>query len=373
MRELETSQGSFSLAQARRIVADLFQPRPWIYWTDFLVTIAIGHAAFAVTRRLYDFGFQPLSLRLAIQAVTLLITCLAYYRAVMFAHEVVHLPERKLRAFRFAWNLLCGIPFLVPSFTYATHLDHHRRTMYGTDDDGEYLPLARGSRWWILLYLSQCLWVPPLAVVRFLLLSPLAWICPPARRWIHRHASSLVMDPAYLRPLPTPQALAVIRWQELGCLMFLLGFAVVPPVFLGRWPVSFVVQAYLVSVLLILLNSLRTLAAHRWTSDGHEATFVEQMLDTVTIDSPSPLEKLLNPLNLGYHSTHHLFPALPYHNLRHAHKRLMEQLPADSPYRLTVERSVAAAIWRLLVRQRKSPLPAASAATTIQHPLHRAA
>lgn len=338
----------FSLAQARHIVRDLFEPRPWIYWTDFLVTIAIGHACFAITRQLYEFGFQPLWLRLAIQSVTLLITCGAYYRAVMFVHEVVHLPERKLQSFRFAWNLLCGIPFLVPSFTFTTHLEHHRRSLYGTDDDGEYLPLAHSSRWWIAFYLSQCLWVPPLAVVRFLILSPLAWISPPLRRWVHRHASTLVMDPTYLRPLPTPQAVRIIRWQELGCFLLLLGFIVVPPVFLHRWPISFVVQSYLVSAVLILINSIRTLASHRWRSEGQETTFIEQMLDSVTIDNQSPLEKVLNPLNLGYHSTHHLFPALPYHNLRLAHRRLMEQLPADSPYRRTVESSVFAAIGRLL-------------------------
>ena len=60
----------------------------------------------------------------------------------MFVHEIVHLPEKKFVAFRVVWNLLCGIPFLVPSFTYYTHLDHHRRKTFGTKHDGEYLPLS---------------------------------------------------------------------------------------------------------------------------------------------------------------------------------------------------------------------------------------
>ena len=33
----------FSLAEARAIVRDQFQPKAWIYWTDFLVTIFAGH------------------------------------------------------------------------------------------------------------------------------------------------------------------------------------------------------------------------------------------------------------------------------------------------------------------------------------------
>ena len=71
-------------------------------------------------------------------AATFTVQCLCFYRAVMFVHEVVHLPERNFVAFRVAWNVLCGIPFLLPSFTYYTHLEHHRRKLFGTEHDGEY-------------------------------------------------------------------------------------------------------------------------------------------------------------------------------------------------------------------------------------------
>ena len=197
-RSAESSD--FSLTAARQIVRDLFTPREWIYWTDFLSTIFIGYLFFGLTRWLYDVRLEPLWLRLILQLATFLVQCICYYRAVMFVHEIVHLPERKFRAFRVVWNLLCGIPFLVPSFTYYTHLDHHRRKLFGTADDGEYLPLASLSPWWIGLYLSQCLWVPALALVRFGVLTPLMWISPRLRKFVYRRASSLVMDPAYLPP-----------------------------------------------------------------------------------------------------------------------------------------------------------------------------
>ena len=99
----------------------------------------------------------------------------------------------------------------------------------------------------------------------------------------------------------------------------------------------------------VFLNAVRTLASHHWTSDGHEGTFIDQMLDSVTMDNDSPLAVLINPVGLRFHSTHHLFPSMPYHNIRAAHKRLMDQLPADSLYRLTVARSVWSVIgnvWR---------------------------
>jgi len=248
-----------------------------------------------------------------------------------------------------AWNLLCGIPFLVPSSTYYTHLDHHRRQTFGTDGDGEYLPLASLSPWWIVAYLSQCLWVPPLAVLRFGVLTPLIWICPPLRRRIYKHASSLVMDPTYIRPAPTQASLRNIRLQELGCFLYLLACVTVPVVFLHRWPIPLAIQAYATGVVLVLMNCLRTLASHRWSSEGKEVTFVEQMLDSVTMDNDSPLAVLLNPVGLRYHATHHLFPSMPYHNIRAAHKRLLARLPADSPYRRTVATSiwpVIADLWR---------------------------
>jgi fatty acid desaturase len=340
----------FSLTDARTIVRDLFVPVERIYWADFLATILVGHACYGLTRLWWEIRVEPLGLRLGLSLATFAIQCACYYRAVMFVHELVHLPELSFTGFRVVWNLLCGIPFLVPSFTYYTHLDHHRRKTFGTERDGEYLPLASISPWWIVLYLSQCLWAPPLAVIRFGVLTPLIWSCPPLRRWIHQRLSSLAMDPTHLRPLPTSGDLRIIRLQELACFAFLTACLLVPIVVWHRWPIPLLVQGYATAVILVLMNCLRTLASHRYASGGRETTFVEQMLDSVTLDNDSPLAVLLNPVGLRYHATHHLFPSMPYHNIRAAHKRLIARLPADSPYRRTVEHSVWPVIANLWQR-----------------------
>ena len=355
----------FSLAEARAIVRDQFQPKAWIYWTDFLVTIFAGHIGYTLTRRMGAIVAEPTWLRYTLQVVAFAITCALYFRAASFIHEVVHLPERKFRSFRFAWNLLCGIPFLMPSFTYQTHLDHHRRKLFGTEHDGEYLPLSRSAPWMLAVYLSQALWIPPLAVVRFLVLTPLTWVSPAFGRWIHQRASSMVMDPRYLRPLPTPQEMRVIRAQEVLCFLWLLAIAVIPPVFLDRWPIPFIIHGYLTAVVLLTFNCLRTMAAHRWWSDGHEVTFVDQMLDSVNINSSSPLELVLNPVGLRFHALHHMFPSLPYHNLAAAHRRLMEKLPADSLYRQTNEPSIATAISKLVRRSIESQREESAAASAM--------
>lgn len=337
-------QPRFCLAQARSIVRDLFEVQEWIYWLDFLVTIALGHASFAATRALHDLHLEPLWLRLALQAATFAAQCACYFRAVMFLHEVVHLPPGKFRAFRLVWNLLCGIPFLVPAFTYQSHLDHHRRKFFGTPHDGEYLPLGRLSLAWLALYFSQCLWVPAAAVVRFGVLTPLGWLSPRLAQWIYRRASSLVMDPRYERPAPARREQFSIRLQEIGCFFFVVGCATVPPLVFGRPLLVLVIHSYLTAVVMILMNSVRTLASHRYDGDGDETTLLGQLLDSIALDDDSLLATILNPVGLRYHATHHLFPSLPYYNLRTAHRRLMERLPADSPYRQTVERSLLTVI-----------------------------
>lgn len=353
----EIASEQFSLAAARHIVRDLFTHRPAIYWADFLSTIWLGYLTFGLSRRwdellpLITVAELPGWLSITARVFFFACSCVLNFRAVNFIHEVVHLPARKFWHFNATWNLLCGIPFLTPSFTHEGHLDHHRRRIFGTTADGEYLALGRLSRWWIAAYLSQALWAPPLAILRFGLLTPLSWLSPRIRDWVHQHFSSLVMDPRYLRPLPSPNKLRAIRWQEGLCLAWIVGVTIVG-VNLG-WSrfLPFLAQAYAMGVVIILLNCLRTMGAHRFRGVGDESTFLEQLLDSVNIDSRWPWDIAIAPVGLRYHATHHLFPAIPYHNLPAAHRRLLAELPADSIYRQTNEPSLLAALRKLLRRE----------------------
>jgi fatty acid desaturase len=329
---------SFSIAQARHIVKDLFTPKPFVYWADFLLSISLGMACFWLVRRV----FEPFSLA---QAVAFALCCLSLYRAVLFTHELTHLRAGTFRGFRIAWNLLCGIPFLMPSFMYYTHVDHHLRKHFATARDGEYLPLAVRPRWHLLAYLCQPFVVPLIAVVRFLILAPISWISRSCREFIHRHASSMVIDPSYIRPLPSRQVLRIIRLQEVLCFLWTAGVATA--LVFGMVPFGFLITAYLVSVCILLLNALRTLGAHHYTNDGGEVTFVEQLLDSVNYPNHPLLSELWAPVGLRFHALHHLFPTLPYHNLATAHRRLMAELPADSPYRQTESPSLTTSLVRL--------------------------
>jgi fatty acid desaturase len=344
---------NFSLAQARSIVDDLFTPEPRIYWSDFLASIFAGHVLAALVRVMPDLLASPGWLMWTLRIAAFVGSCLLYYRAALFIHELMHLPQARFKWFRIVWNLLCGIPFLIPSFVYYTHVDHHRRKHFGTQHDGEYMPLGLRGWGYIAYYLALCPVIPLAAVFRFAVLTPLTWLHPAIRRWVHRHASSMAMDPSYLRPLPTEQTLRIIRWQEVGCFLVCLGVPI-SAILWDRWPVAFLIQAYLTGTFIVTLNAIRTIGAHRWWNHGEELSFVDQMLDSVTVAERPWISELWGPVGTRFHSLHHLFPSLPYHHMPEAHRRLMDRLPSDSPYRRTVERSLSAAIGNLLKRSWKA-------------------
>src|SRR5205823_5252548 len=121
--------------------------------------------------------------------------------------------------------------------------------------------------------------IPVLAIVRFLILAPASWVSPRLRTYVQQRASSMVMDPNYIRPLPTKKTLRIFRVQEVACFLFTLGAAFL--FIRGRLPLSLLLQAYLTSVVILYVNHIRTLGAHRYTGDRDEVTFIEQLLDSV--------------------------------------------------------------------------------------------
>jgi fatty acid desaturase len=152
--------------------------------------------------------------------------------------------------------------------------------------------------------------------------------------------------------------LRIFRLQEALCFVWLVALTAL--LIAGVVPLGFVPTAYLVSVVIMFLNGLRTLGAHRYTSDGGEVTFLDQLLDSINYPRHPWLASLWAPVGLRFHALHHLFPSLPYHNLAKAHKRLMAELPADSPYRLTESPSLRVSLVQLWRASRASAAEAAA-------------
>ncbi len=334
-----TAALGISVSQARRLVIDLKRPVAWIYWVDLLVTVTIGAVAFALFPEP-----DPLSLR---AAVCVLVAAFAFYRAVLFVHELVHAAER-LRGFSLAWHLLVGIPLLAPKFIYEFHREHHASRTYGTAADGEYVDYATGPRWRVALIPLTAFAGLPVFVARFLVLAPVSWLVPGLRRWVLTRGSALAIDADFVRTLPAGPLPR--RWlaQEAACFGYCLAVAVLLGT--GHLAPIRVAEAYAVVTVLLFVNWLRVLAAHRYESANAPMSFPEQILDSVDHSSCPLLAELWAPLGLRYHAVHHLFPWLPYHALPRARRRLVAALPVDAGYWRTAEPSLWTTLRRLMSR-----------------------
>lgn len=322
MEASATERRPTGLKEARDLVRDLFEPRAAVYWPDFLASAAVGWAG------LLALVWPPWPW---IPWLAAPLSVLGLYRALLFIHELTHLAPGSLPGFAAAWNGLIGIPMMVPSFTYVgVHTDHHRRQIYGTAEDPEYLPLARQSRAAVVWFLVETVFAPALLFLRFVVVAPLTWAVPPLRRWIETHASSLVTNMAYRRREPVPAARR--RMIAVEVLIFACWAAVLSAVVLGRLPARFLAVFLAVSAAVAVVNQIRTLAAHRWRNAGGEMDVVGQLTDTVNVPG-SFGTALWAPVGLRFHALHHWLPDLPYHALLEAHRRLLASLPPDAPYR----------------------------------------
>ena len=307
-----------------RAAADLTREfsvaKPAIYWPDMLASAFAGYAALAGA---------ILAGNAALAVACGLVAVLALYRAASFIHELTHIRKGALPGFRLGWNLIVGIPLMIPSFMYEdVHTQHHARTRYGTANDPEYLPLALMKPWSLPLFILVAALMPVGVLLRFGVLTPLSLIFPPLRRKVVAEFSALSINPAYRRRPPEGDFARQWAWQEAGASVFAL--ALMGSVFLFGWKPFLVYLA--VHSAMTVLNQLRTLVAHLWENEGDAMTVTAQYLDSVNVPPPSPLAAVWAPVGLRYHALHHLLPSVPYHALGAAHKRLAATLAADSPY-----------------------------------------
>jgi fatty acid desaturase len=340
--EIRSARGDPVPGALRSSVSDLSRRKMWIYWTDFLASLSTGYVAFVLF---------PLARPFSLPAIlAFAVAVCALYRAAIFTHEIAHMPAHGFRAFRFTWNLICGIPLLVPSFLYEMHCQHHARQTYGSAEDGEYLSFARLPRRTVVYFLLASFLAAPVLVARFLVLAPLRWLYPPLNPFVLTRASALAIDGEYVRPLrpgriPWPWVL-----QEATCFAWcvLIGGLALG----GHVPVGRLAEAYAVITAVVLINSLRTLGAHRYRGTGEPMSFAEQILDTN--DFPSVLAELWAPVGLRFHAMHHLFPQLPYHALPEARRRVITWTGSQNPIRESARGSLFSVLLQLLRKHREA-------------------
>ena len=325
------------LKAAAKLTRDLNAPKDAIYWADMLGSALLGYAALFTAM-----AVQPMWLALGAGIVAIL----ALYRAGSFIHELTHIKKGAVKGFRFSWNLIVGVPLLVPSFMYeGVHNQHHAKRYYGTIDDPEYLPLALMHPWTLPVFLIAAALAPIGMLIRFGLLTPLSILSPKLRSVVVGRYSGLQINPKFVRPKPEGEFACDWAWQEAACSIWAI--AVLAMVAASIIPLRDFLIFLGVASGVMFLNQVRTLVAHLWENEGDAMSVTAQFLDSVNVPPPGTLPALWAPVGLRYHALHHLLPGVPYHNLGEAHRRLCRELDAHSVYHHSSHRHLSMLVARL--------------------------
>ncbi len=322
------SQHSTERETVRALLEQLkpfFVIKPVLFYFDLIVTGLIAWTSLIALQ----FEFVPLTVKI----ILIVVSYSAFYRGLAFIHEAVHF-NKKVKGFRLLYNLLFGFPCRVPFFIHDPHRYHHLPHTFGTAEDPEYAYLkGSGARTLMKPFLVGIL-SPILLIFRFGLLPLASWAFPHGWKMaLYQHASTIVVNPRYKRPLPSADEYQQAYREELFCSLYFVFFCVLfaanilKPEILLAW--------FLITVAGSFVNIWRARISHRYDNPGQALSPLAQLRDSITVENKL-FAFLWAPAGMQYHSLHHLAPQIPYHNLKAAHESLRKQLDSQHPYSQTV-------------------------------------
>ncbi|SOD99925.1 fatty acid desaturase family protein [Caenispirillum bisanense] len=281
-----------------------FEAKPAVYFRDFLVSMAVFAAAFA-------WGVQTDG-PLVVVAWGLAAAFLA--RAGIFGHEISHRPnEARMKPFYWAWHLTCGAVILVPTARFVgPHKAHHTTGIFRTKDDPQYL-LVRSNRLLMAFVLIGLPLVTPVYTLLQAVIASIGGVELEERldRFTRRRFNFSVST-----PLPDDKK-AEVTWLSRYYLLVFATFAVLVPQALPLY-YAVLVGAWLIVVLRIPLE-------HELETYAETSVRRDQMRDSFTVETPLAL--LIQPIGFRYHTAHHMYPGVPYHNLPALHAHLKATVP----------------------------------------------
>ncbi|MDG4720078.1 MULTISPECIES: fatty acid desaturase family protein [Thalassospira] len=295
-----------------------FQVKPAIYFRDLLAAMAMCVGGFTLTIYTSDFLYLA----------GYVLCVIGLHRAGIFGHELAHRPNSKaLRVFYWFWHVTIGCIIMVPSARFAQpHKIHHQTGTFRTDKDPQYL-LVRSNPKLAVFVLLILPFVTPLYGTFQTLITSIGGMELEER--IDRF-SQKYLNFSTSTPVPDAKKNEVV-WLSRLSLLYLIALVWFLPQFVG------IVYAVLVGAWLLIV--LRIPLEHELERHAESSSSDDQMYDSFTIESP--IAVIIQPIGFRYHTAHHMYPGVPYHNLPALHEHLKATIPAYN-------NSVVSSYWDLI-------------------------
>jgi fatty acid desaturase len=192
------------------------------------------------------------------------------------------------------------------------HFAHHRPGVFGTEADPQY-PLVRSNWFAMFSVLVLIPFVVPLSNLFLTVTASLGAFRFEAAmdRWMRSNWGFTLSSPLS----PVQQAEVALK-ARVTLFLFALMVTFAPQV-LPFYYATLVGAWLLVTARIPLEHKLEKLAD---SSDPRD-----QMIDSFTVETPLAL--LLQPIGFRFHTAHHMYPGVPYHNLPALHEELKRTNP----------------------------------------------
>lgn len=246
-----------------------------------------------------------------------LICVIGLHRAGVFVHELAHRPnDRPMRLFYLFWNMTIGCIIMVPSARFfQPHKIHHRSGIFRTKEDPQY-PLVRSDIKIALFVLFVLPFITPLFGLFQTIVASIGGM-----KWEEEidRFSREKLDFSTSMPIPDKMKMEVV-WLSRLTLLYLVALSVFLPHLIPLY-YAVLIGAWFLVVLHIPLE-------HEFVSHAENSDKADQMYDSFSVETP--FAALIQPLGLRYHTAHHMYPGVPYHNLPGLHQHLKATVPGYS-------------------------------------------
>ena len=220
------------------------------------------------------------------------------YRIGAFCHEIAHqYKNKKIKNFKYVWDATIGNLIMQPSILFTRpHLEHHKVGVFGTEKDPQY-PLIHSDKKLAIVIFGFLPWLLPIYNVALCSLSFL------------KHKNPL-LNILYKNTSFSEEDLDEVFKLSLGYLI-VLKLIIFIDILL---PYSLIEYLYIASVTAWYLSVFRIPLEHSLVSYKESSVYRDQEEDSFT--HTNLLYSIVQPLGLRFHTTHHMYPKVPYYKLK---------------------------------------------------------